>query len=107
MLHENRWFLITSEEIDKIRIQLRYLFQGRYRKIPVIVLIALAELSIQLNCARNDWTGDIIAFRLKTDAHRWIQWRWMPYELKQAILPKKRSGTSNPVTIVKMDNYTE
>jgi hypothetical protein len=32
-------------------------FQGRYRKIPVIVLIALAELSIQLNYARNDWTG--------------------------------------------------
>lgn len=25
MLHENRWFLITSEEMDKIRIQLSIL----------------------------------------------------------------------------------
>ncbi|GEM_PF-6671044 len=73
-----------SEECYELSI-----LSGGQWKIPVIVLILLAELSIQLNCTRNDRAGNKIAFRLKIDSHWWIRWRGRSYEPKQVILKKE------------------
>ena len=48
--------------------------------------------------------GDKIAFKLKIDEHQWIRLRG-GHPDQNRYCSKNQSGTSNPVTIMKMNNY--